>query len=468
MDRAAQRRRPSQPAPDRAETSSRPRDSSRGPRRRPGGAIVLMLVATTLGCRSPAPPHSLRGPAPSPPAAAQPVPRPEPRAAWTIAVISDVHIALDGSIPTKLHQVVAAVIESRPRLVVVTGDFTDGGPRDPASRVALAPRWWRAARQSLRPLRAAGIPVLPIAGNHDSELPAHRIAYAAAWRDLDRWAAPLEIWGNHQPASRVALDAAPFSYGVDVDGVHLTLTHIVGASLDPAVARWIAGDLAAAGGARLRVVFGHVPMSSIVTEPRRGFVAELGGILATGRADLYVAGHEHLVWDDDVALSGGASLRQLLVGTASAPWQFEPSAAARRRARCVSLESRMRCIMPRGGAAFELCRARGRWLEAERYAFVLITIDGATIHARAIAIDDQGRAVPFGTGPPCSSRPPSSRVRKADEARRRGERRTARRAAECARISGRSPRAAAGGSPSGRRPGRTRRNRRSRCCCRRG
>jgi 3',5'-cyclic AMP phosphodiesterase CpdA len=313
-------------------------------------------------------------------------------------VISDLHIALDGSIPTKLHQVVAALIASRPRLVVVTGDFTNGEPRDRAGRIVRAPQWWRAARRGLEPLRAAGIAVLPIAGNHDSYLGGYRTAYAAAWSDLDRWAAPLEIWGNRQPARGIALDAAPFSYSVDVDGVHLVLAHIVDDALDHAVARWIAGDLAAAPGARLRLVFGHVPLSSIVAEPRRAFVAELGGLLAAGHADLYVAGHEHLVWDDDVELAGGGSLRQLLVGTASAPWQFAPSAVARQRAHCVDVDAQMRCIMPRGGAAFTLRRERGRWIEVEPYTFTLITIDGTTITTRAFAIDDRGRVVPFGAG----------------------------------------------------------------------
>jgi predicted MPP superfamily phosphohydrolase len=365
---------------------------------KPGASTVLVLVAATLGCASSAPPRPASERAPSPGPSAERAPSPRPSAPWTIAVLSDLHVAVDGSIPSKLHQVVAAVIASRPRVVVVTGDFTDGNPRDLAGRILQAPRWWGAARRALEPLRAAGIPVLPVAGNHDSYLPAYRIAYAAAWRDLDRWAAPLEIWGNRQRAQGIALDAAPFSYSVDVDGVHLVLAHIVDASLDPAVARWTAGELATARGARLRLVFGHVPVSSIVVEPRRPVVTQLGGILAAGHADLYVAGHEHLVWDDDVALAGGASLRQLLVGTASAPWQFGPSADARRRAQCVDRDSRLRCIMPHGGAPFELRRERDRWLEPQPYTFTLITIYGRAIIARALAVDDRGQAVPFGAG----------------------------------------------------------------------
>lgn len=363
---------------------------------RPRASTVLVLVAATLGCAPPMRPRPTVEPAPSPGPSAERAPSLRPSAPWTLAVLSDLHIAVDGSIPAKLRQVVAAVIASRPRLVVVTGDFTDGNPRDLAGRILRTPQWWRAARQSLEPFRAAGIPVLPAAGNHDSYLLPHRIAYAAAWSDLDRWAAPLAIWGRRQPAQGIALDAAPFSYSVDVDGVHLMLTHVVDAALDPAVARWIAGELAAARRARLRLVFGHVPLSSIVVEPRRAFVAQLGGILAAGHADLYVAGHEHLVWDDDVALAGGASLRQLLVGTASAPWQFGPSADARRRAQCRVLDTRMRCAMPHGGAPFELRRDRDRWLEVEPYTFTLITIYGRAIIARAFAVDDRGQAVPFG------------------------------------------------------------------------
>lgn len=364
---------------------------------RSGASTVLVLVAATLGCPSPTPPPPAHVPAPSPIPTTEPIPPPRPIAPWTIAVLSDLHVEPDGSIPARLPQVVAAVIARRPRLVVVTGDFTDGGPGDPAGRVARAPQWWRSARRALTPIRAAGIPVLPIAGNHDSCLPAYRLAYAAAWSDLDRWAAPLEIWGSRQPFEGVALDAAPFSYSVDLDGVHLVLAHVVDTSLDRSVARWIAGELAAARTARLRLVFGHVPLSSIMGDSRRAAVTELGRILAAGRADLYVAGHEHMVWDDDIPVGGGASLHQLLVGTTSASWQFEPGAAARRRAQCRELDTRLRCVMPHDGFPFELRRIRGHWLEAEPYTFTLITIDGAAIHGRAFAVDDHGSVTPFGT-----------------------------------------------------------------------
>jgi len=320
----------------------------------------------------------------------------DPPAAWTIAVISDLHIPRSGSVPPVLDRVVAAVVAARPRVVVVTGDFTDGDAWDLPWRIVEAPRWWRAARDALAPIRAAGIPVLPIAGNHDSALAVYRTDYAEAWADLDRWAAPLQIVGDRQPSGAIALAAAPFSYGVDIDHVHLSLAYVVDDSLRPAVANWLARDLDAAHGARLRIVFGHVPLSSVVAEPRRGFVEHFGSLLAAGHADLYVAGHEHLVWDEDVALPGGATIQQLSIGTASASWRFAPSDASRRRAHCTDTESLVHCRMPHDGTPFDLRYSHGQWFETQPHTFTLITIEGAAITARAFAVDEHGTVAPFG------------------------------------------------------------------------
>ncbi|HVJ15657.1 MAG TPA: metallophosphoesterase [Polyangiaceae bacterium] len=317
-------------------------------------------------------------------------------ARWTFAVISDLHVPRDGRIPPRLSAVIRAVIASRPRFVVVTGDFTDGNPSDAPRTSGEAPLWWRSARAAVEPLRAAGIAVLPVAGNHDSYLPVYRTDYAHAWRDLDRWAEPLPILGKRQPARGIALDGAPFTYATEVDGVHLTLAHVVDDWVEPAVASRIAEDLAHARGARLRFVFGHVPLASVVEEPRRDFVESFGRVLASGHADFYVAGHEHLVWDEDVFLPGGSSVRQVVVATASAPWRFGPSAAARARAGCAQRDLLMRCRMPNEGVPFELRLERGHWLETQPHAFTLFTIEGTSVLVRAYAVDEHGAVTPFG------------------------------------------------------------------------
>ena len=357
----------------------------------------VALVGFVVGCS-----HDDRREVESNVPAAAAGPLPAASTPLTFAVLSDLHIPRDGRIPAKLERVVAAVIASHPRFVVITGDFTDGNPFDPKWRIQEAPRWWAAVRQALAPVRAAGIPVLPIAGNHDSYLATYRADYANAWRDLDAWAAPLEIPGK-QPLSARGLDAAPFSYSLDVDGVHLTLAHVVDEELEPEVARWIVADLAASQKARVRIVFGHVPLASVAAAPRESFVATFGRILGNGHADLYVAGHEHLIWDEDLALPTHSQLRQVIVTTAAAGWRFAPGPAARERAQCSYEKGTACCTMPHGRRAFELRHEHGEWYETQAHGFTLFTVDGRDIVVHPIAIADDGSAAPFGRGLSCAS-----------------------------------------------------------------
>jgi 3',5'-cyclic AMP phosphodiesterase CpdA len=331
--------------------------------------------------------------APSP-AAPEPTSRPAPPP-WTFVVMSDLH--LPNYKAAVVQQTVAALIAMHPRAVVITGDHTNGSITDVASSPKTA-YWWKTVLAALQPLRDAGIPVLPIAGNHDSYLDWQRRRYAGAFVDLDAWAAPLHITAQHTGSS---VSRAPFSYSVDIDGVHLSLVHIVAQWLDHDVASWLAADLAAAADAKHRIVFGHVPLSSVIRPPNRAFVASLGTILEHGHAEMYVAGHEHVVWDDEVALPDGGKLRQLLVGCSSGFYDFAPSELSRNRARCVKValsgqRDPMRCAMPNGGGEFVLARGRkNRELEHYTNSFTVFTVDGDTIEAQPMTIDDRGRPHPF-------------------------------------------------------------------------
>ena len=323
---------------------------------------------------------------------------------WRFAVLSDLHISPGGAIPPVLDHVVTEVIAARPRFVVITGDFTDGNEWDPPWRVREAPLWWQSALRVTARFRSAGIPVLPIAGNHDSYLSIYREDYAEAWRDLELWASPLHVAGRPR-RSGVAVDALPFCYGVDVDDVHLTLAYIVDEALEPGVASWIADDLAAAQGARLRIVFGHVPMSSIVAIPSRSFVSSLGHLLDKGRANLYVAGHEHLYWNEDISRTEGRPIHQVIVGTASAPWWFAPSAASRERAHCSYVGEQACCEMPYDQTRFELHRDHGHWLESDPYTFALFTVDGEQVTTHAVTVSRFGAAEPLSRSHLCDDHP---------------------------------------------------------------
>ncbi len=135
--------------------------------------------------------------------------------------------------------------------------------------------WWATVASALAPLRAAHIPVLPVAGNHDSYVAGERDGYATTFADLASWAAPLAIVPQPGAASDLvkpphAVARAPFTYAVDVDGVHLDLLDIVDAAVDADVATWLAADLAAAKSARLRIAFSTCRGRRCTSSARRG------------------------------------------------------------------------------------------------------------------------------------------------------------------------------------------------------
>jgi predicted phosphodiesterase len=311
---------------------------------------------------------------------------------WTFAVLSDLH--LPNPKEGYVDDIVAALIAMHVRLVVITGDHTNGNAGD--HKRSFRGEGWTAVRHALQPLHDAGIAVLPVAGNHDTYAPWQIDEYAQAFRDLEYWAAPLAI---EVAASGGAHGRAPFSYSVDVDGVHFSLVHLVAQSIEPDVARWLAADLQQAANATQRIVFGHVPMSSVIRPPHSRFVAQLGAILEAGHATMHVAGHEHVVWDEDVTLPGGSSIREVLVGCASGLYIYGPSEREQQRAHCTAIATRRGhevCRMPHGGGAFELVRrAKNTYVATRRTAFTLFDVDGSSIDVRPMTLDASGQPVPF-------------------------------------------------------------------------
>src|ERR1700690_2148833 len=123
---------------------------------------------------------------------------------WSFAVISDLH--LPNARSAVIDRTVSALIGMGVRFVVVTGDHTNGsaGVDQRRGRVNA---WWASVTGALAPFRDAGIPVLPIAGNHDTYLPWQREGFEAAFGDLDRWTAPLDV----HPAAGRGFARAPYS-----------------------------------------------------------------------------------------------------------------------------------------------------------------------------------------------------------------------------------------------------------------
>ena len=315
---------------------------------------------------------------------------------WSFAVLSDLH--LPNPRAAVIDREVAALVGMGVRFVVITGDDTNGSALVD-HRQGRVDAWWATITGALAPLRAAGIPVLPIAGNHDTYLAWQREGYERAFGDLEAWAAPLQV----HPATGKGFARAPYSYSVDVDGVHLALANIVDQTVDRDVATWLTDDLATPGatGARVRMVFGHVPLFTVIRHPPRSFVEQLGGILARGNVEFYVAGHEHLSWDETFAIGAGAvaALRQVTVGCASGFYVFGPSKGARARAGCEPPDARgtASCTMPNGGR-FELVRDRShRMIEHDSATFTVFTVtgDGDDVQVTPMTVDADGQARAF-------------------------------------------------------------------------
>jgi hypothetical protein len=364
-------------------------------------ALVLLLACADTDQPSDSPvslpvPAKIDTPKPDAKPKAEPSATPQPSSTpWSFAVLSDLH--LPNYRRVTVDQTIAALIEMKVRFVVVTGDHTNGSAIDGPVRIAKFGAWWEAVTTALRPLRAAGIPVLPVAGNHDAYLAHQRDSYAAAFADLAQWAKPFTV---RAPTGEGQVVRPPFTYSVDVDGTHLSLIHVVKSQLEPDVATWLAADLEAAKDARHRFVFAHVPLSSVIWSPARNYVAHLGGILERGKVSLFAAGHEHVVWDEDVALPNGGKLRQLIVGCASGYYDYAPSEPSKVRANCVPIKAEgkrepMKCKMPNGGE-FQIARGRkNRHLQHYTNAFMVITVDGDQVRARPMTVDANGKLHPF-------------------------------------------------------------------------
>lgn len=306
---------------------------------------------------------------------------------WKFAVVSDIHVYPDGRVAPAFDRLVRELVALQPRFVVIDGDSTNGNTDDTYG-LETCQGWWRSLRKSLEPFREAGIPVLPVAGNHDFYRKPHRQAYLAAWKDLAAEIGTLRLEG-----------APPRYYSVTVDGVYLALLHLVSHSVPAEVRSWLAAQGPAAEKAALRLAFGHVPMFSVMGTTVASYERDLGALLSGMGFHALIAGHEHLVWDESRSY-GGKPLRQFTVGTASATYTF-PLSGQTHEAHCDA--GRSVCRLPGSGRTFRL--KPGTRQQELRQTFAMVEIlpgprGGILSEIHALALDGDGKAIPFSTPPP--------------------------------------------------------------------
>ncbi len=290
-----------------------------------------------------------------------------------ITILGDIHISSRGDATEAFLTVVDRLAERQPDLVVLAGDMTSGNREDGHGPGRVA-SWWRGLHDAIEPLRSAGIPVLPVAGNHDYYTSAHREAYAAAWATLRSDLPQLTLTG-----------APPTHYAVDLGDLHLVLLHVVDQTIEAPVEAWLRADLAATS-QPLRLAVGHVPLRSAMGRTNEGFERRLGRALVEGGVSAYFAGHEHLVWDGDLDIDG-RPLRQVIVGTPGASYHF-PLRPPLVHAHCQGRT----CHTPRGQ---RFTVGRDKALQRQQTTFVTVDIDGADFSVTVHAIDGDGAVMPF-------------------------------------------------------------------------
>jgi predicted phosphodiesterase len=337
------------------------------------GLVVLGIIGTANCGPGRTSPPAAQADAPAHVEASRPMAPSQP---WQFAVLSDIHINPSGKVAPAFKRMVSELVLLKPRLVIIAGDSTNGnaGDHHPIERVRL---WWKALHRTLVPLRQAGIPIFAIEGNHDSYEPAHQRGYAEAWSSLIKDVRPIGVSGP-----------APQNYAFDLDGVHFTMLHVVDQALEEPVRTWLAGDLTspAATGARLRFAFGHVPLRSAMGHSNPRFERALGAELLKGRVNAYIAGHEHLFWDETLKI-GGYPLRQITVGTASGTYTYplHPKLYAEH---CQGTK----CLLPASRQTFAL--DPGTRQQKSKVTLLMVTINPDGYGTRFMALDEAGKLGP--------------------------------------------------------------------------
>ena len=237
---------------------------------------VLPLDTATLSDCSDAPPETPALPA-----------RPSGDGALRVAVISDSNgrygqiTQAHGSAPA----VRALVEDLRPDVVVHNGDMI-AAQRRGIGVEQLEAMWREYERVVVAPLRAAGIPLLPVSGNHDAS-PSRKLEDRAVYERV--WRQP----GFRPDVEYVDDENYPLRYAAVVGGALLVVLDAATGRQGHDDVRWLEEVLARVGDRGPRLVFAHVPPWQ-PTERGYGQLQrwpELAAILRVEKVDMLLSGH---------------------------------------------------------------------------------------------------------------------------------------------------------------------------------
>jgi hypothetical protein len=184
----------------------------------------------------------------------------------------------------RVGEAVAAIVEQRPRAVIIAGDMIAGQANPPLEPAAIDAMWEAFDRTVYQPLARAGIEVLPVPGNHDASI------YAPFARERQAYE---RYWSARRPATALAAGSSyPFHYALELPGfafLGLDVTAPGELGLQQRELLETRRREAAARGLPL-LVASHLPLHPISRGRERETFGLPGG---TRSGEVWVSGHHH-------------------------------------------------------------------------------------------------------------------------------------------------------------------------------
>ncbi|MGE9743901.1 metallophosphoesterase family protein [Bdellovibrio bacteriovorus] len=234
-----------------------------------------------------------------------------------IHAFADMNIDTSGTYANATISIVKSMISRQPAAILGVGDYIDGEKKSLSDNTYVN-MWNQFSKKVLSFMRDANIPFLPTPGNHDAYYAQERRLYDS-------------FWGKNKPnVEYVDDDNFPFYYSFikeDVFFVSLDDANYSRLSNRTAQLAWLKEQLssARAKGARARVVYGHIPLYSIVSSKANSSTVYENGVLAGERrtagsntlesillshnVDLVIFGHSHGFYSGHYTYPDGKKLQ---------------------------------------------------------------------------------------------------------------------------------------------------------------
>ncbi|WP_413585007.1 metallophosphoesterase family protein [Bdellovibrio sp. HCB274] len=234
-----------------------------------------------------------------------------------IHAFADMNIDTDGTYSSSTISIVKSMISRQPAAILGVGDYIDG-EKTSLSNSTYVSMWNAFSKKVMAPMRDARIPFLPTPGNHDAYYNQERQQYSTFW---DKNKGNVEFVDD---------DNFPFYYSfIQEDVFFVSLDNANYSSLKNRTAQlaWLKAQLTSsrAKGARARVVYGHIPLYSIVAtkansstvysngvltgERRTAGSNTLEAILLNNNVDLVIFGHSHGFYSGHYTYADGKKLQ---------------------------------------------------------------------------------------------------------------------------------------------------------------